>query len=59
MKISIDTYDLAVCVALWGGFVYGEWIPASVLIVWLIIAEYIETEKKVDAWITKHKLNYN
>lgn len=50
MKLSIDTYDIAVCVALWGGFVYGEWLPASILIGWLILADWLETKEKAEAW---------
>lgn len=36
--ISIDTYDLVLAVALWGGFTTGQWIPALVLFSLLIIA---------------------
>lgn len=55
MKVSIDTYDIAVCVALWGGFVYGVWAPGIILILWLIIADWFETRAKIDAWIDDHK----
>lgn len=27
MKTTFDSFDLIVCVALWGGFVTGNWFP--------------------------------
>lgn len=31
-NISIDTFDLILCVALIGGFVTGEWFPLFIFI---------------------------
>lgn len=41
MNIEFDSYDLAICVALWGGFHTGEWFPAGLLIGWLIFYDYL------------------
>lgn len=54
MKISIDTYDIAICVALWGGFTYGEWLPSLFLISWLIVADWLEIKENVEAWASSH-----
>lgn len=40
-EITIDTYDLAVCVALWGGFTTGVWIPAIALIGFLMFVDFL------------------
>ena len=32
-NISIDTFDLILCVALIGGFITGEWLPLAVFMV--------------------------
>lgn len=31
-NISIDSFDLGICVALWGGFMTGYWIPAGIML---------------------------
>ena len=41
MDFSFDSFDLAICVALWGGFQTGMWLPAIVLISWLMFYDYL------------------
>ncbi len=32
IDVSFDSFDLIMCVALWGGFATGNWLPLLVLV---------------------------
>lgn len=48
MTLDIDTYDLCICVALWGGFETGIWLPAIALVGWLMFSDWHMTLKSVE-----------
>lgn len=41
---SFDSFDIVLCVALWGGFVYGLWYPAILLFTLLGVATLLEKD---------------
>ena len=44
-KNTFDSFDLVLCVALWGGFVYGLWLPAIYLFALLTLVALTEKDK--------------
>ena len=54
--ISIDSYDLVVSVALWGGFETGVWWPAITLVVWLMFYDYLMVK---EAAARKYNIDIN
>jgi hypothetical protein len=46
MNVSIDTYDFVVCTAIAGGFMTGEWMPFTILVVFSLLADIIGARDK-------------
>ena len=43
---SFDSFDIVLCVALWGGFVYAAWIPAIYLFTLHTLVAITEKDNK-------------